>query len=896
MALAPGVRLGAYEIVSLIGAGGMGEVYRARDSRLGRDVAIKVLPAEFSGDVERLQRFEQESRATAALNHSNILAVYDVGQYASTSSGPPMPYIVSELLEGETLRQRLAGTGLPTRKAIDYAVQIANGLAAAHEKGIAHRDLKPENLFITNDGRIKILDFGLAKLTQTDAAPLSASVLPTTPPHTLAGVVLGTAGYMSPEQVRGLGADHRSDIFALGAILYEMLSGRRAFRGETTIDALSAILKEDPPDLPTGETQISPALVRIVDRCLEKNPAARFQSTRDLAFALEGLSSHSGTAQALPSIAPRRTRREAFLWAAAAALLLTTLGLSTALYVASRPVEQFSVHALVPAPENWSLDSGAPPIRLAISPDGRNIAFVVVGSDKRRRLWVRPLDSLDAREIEGTDGAVFPFWSPDSRVLGFFAAGQLKKVQADGGPPTKICDADVPTSGAGGGATWSRDDVIVFGYGAKGLHRVPASGDAPVPVLKTANPSFDSMPSFLPDGRHFLYRTSLGFVSQTSAVMLGSLDSDERREIARGVSQAMYAQGHLLFVRNTTLMAQPFEVARLETTGDARPVVQNVLTGPGGNSAFSVSQNGVLAYMTGAANAPSRLVWVDRKGAQLGALGQDALYGTVELSNSGTLAAVIAGAGAARDVHIFDLVRQFPTRFTFETGTEFGAIWSPDDSRLVFNSQIKARTDLYIKPLGGAVGTEQILLSDDTGKYPFSWSPDGRFVMYGTSGQDQNLFYVRVEGDKTPTPFVQTSFSEYAAQFSDDGKWVAYRSNESGRPEIWIAPFPGPGKRTQVSTDGAFLGYPRWSQDGKELFFLDNDFRVMAAAIDLNGPEARVGAIVSLFESHARANAIFPYDVTSDGKRFLVNRILEDKLPATTAITIITNWMAAMAR
>jgi serine/threonine protein kinase/Tol biopolymer transport system component len=900
MSMAPGVRLGAYEIVALIGAGGMGEVYRARDTRLGRDVAIKVLPAELSGDRERLQRFEQEARAAAALNHPNIVSLFDICDISNPQSQLPNPdrilFLVSELLEGETLRERLGGTALATRKAVDYAVQMANGLAAAHDKGIVHRDLKPDNLFVTSDGRVKILDFGLAKLTQPDAAMSSLSALPTTPPHTLPGVVLGTVGYMSPEQVRGVGADHRSDIFALGTIIYEMLSGRRAFTGETTMDAMMAIVKNDPPELPDDGKHVPPALARIVDRCLEKSPAARFQSTRDLAFALEGLSSHSGKTEALPHVAPRQSGRERLAWLTVAALVLVAMGFGAAMYFTARPVEQLSIRALAPPPDNWTIDAGSIPTRLAVSPDGRRVAFVARSGSNRPRIWVRRLDSLAVQQLDGTDDAAWPFWSSDSRHLGFFAEDKLKRIEASGGPVLTLCDAAVSLiSGVGGsgGGTWNSDGVILFGLGRKGLHRVPASGGAPTPVVHAQNAAYSGLPFFLPDGRHFLFKVGTGGTTGP-ALHLGSLDSGESREIVKGaVSQGMYAQGYLLFVRETTLMAQPFDPTRLALNGDPQPLVEDVETGGAGNSAFSVSENGVIAYLAGGEQA-GRLVWMDRSGKQVGVLGKGGEYSDVELSRDGTRALVATSDNGDRDLHVFDLTRDFPTRFTFGGGNETSGVWSPDDTRIIFNSQRQGGSGLYIKPVSGAVGSEQLLTSDDRSKYPFGWSPDGRYVLYGATGPNLDLVYMPIDGDRKPLPFAQTPFAEWAAKFSPDGKWVAYSSDESGRPEVWVAPFPGPGKRTQVSSEGAVGGFPRWRRDGRELFFLDSAGRLTAAEIDITGDEARVGAVVALFDSRAGIQQRYPYDVSHDGQRFLINMRLEGGERAPTPITLLVNWTAAL--
>jgi hypothetical protein len=642
MALRAGDRLGVYEISSPIGAGGMGEVYRARDPRLGREVAIKVLPAAFNDDADRLRRFEQEARAAAALNHPNILAVHDIGQLDGT------PYIVSELLEGEALRERLNSGALPLRKTVEFGIQMARGLAAAHEKGIVHRDLKPENVFITSDGRVKILDFGLAKLTYAEPTLAGLSVLPTTPPQTQAGLVLGTIGYMAPEQVRGLTADPRSDIFACGAILYEMLSGNRAFHGDTTPETMTAILKEDPPDLHVGARHIPVAMARIVDRCLEKSPAGRFQSAGDLAFALDGVSSQSGEAAAVSATTPH-FRRERLAWALTVAML--TLAVAAMVIPATRYLRR----AVVEAPEA-RLDVTTPPtsdpVSLALSPDGRTLAFVA-SPQGNPQLWLRPLDSMKAEPLAGTERASFPFWSPDSRSIGFFADGKLKRLDMAGGPAQTLATIASPR-----GATWSADGVMLVSGAPRSIARVSATGGELAALLRLEQgQSFHYFPQFLPDGRHFLY-TVVGTPAM-SGIYVGTIDGAAGRRLLNAVSTAVYVPtGFLLYVREGTLLAQRFDVQRLTLVGEVFQLADDVAFTPStGAAAISASALGTITYRIGA-TGPA-LAWFDRTGHQLGLVNGPDRAGPLglELSQDGQRVAVWRTVDGNRDIYLIEATR-----------------------------------------------------------------------------------------------------------------------------------------------------------------------------------------------------------------------------------------------
>src|SRR5437588_1617533 len=704
-----------YTIVSKIGEGGMGEVYRARDTKLGRDVAIKVLPAAFSADAERLRRFEQEAQSAGALNHPNILSIFHIGTHDGA------PYIVSELLEGETLRDRMAGAALAQRKAIDYGLQIAKGLAAAHEKGIVHRDIKPDNIFITNDGHVKILDFGLAKLTSaTDGT--SQTEVPTRKVNTDPGTVMGTMGYMSPEQLKGQPADHRSDIFSFGAILYEMLSGKRAFRGDSMAETMSAILREDPPDLSETNKTISPALERVVRHCLEKNPAERFHSARDLAFAIESLSRSatiSGQTATMPTIAATESAavglshwfgnaRVAWIVAAVSVVsLLAALGL---LYFNRSETNPRAARLSFTPPPQLSFNDVQPDATV-ISPDGQKIAFTATSADGKTMLYVRNLDSAEARVLPGSENALEPFWSPDSRSVAYGSNGKLKRSDIAGGSAQMLCDAARIVGGS-----WSKDGVIVFAPDYRTtLVQVSAQGGEPKPATPTDDAGINShrYPNFLPDDRHFLFQR------QQKGIWAGSLDSSKITQIVPDDSPFVYApQGYLVFIRNDALVAQAFDAAKLRLAGDAMPIITGQVNEPGSRR-FSVSDNGVLVFQ-GKWQRDYELVWFDREGKQTGAvdapmkinIGQDP-----QLSPDGKRLVV------KRDFNLWviDLERGTGLRIT-STFSQI-PVWSPDGSHVAYTGL----GGLEMKAANGS-GEAEVLISG--ANFPADWSPDGRFIIY----------------------------------------------------------------------------------------------------------------------------------------------------------------------
>ena len=902
MEISPNSTIAQYTLVSKIGEGGMGEVWRARDTRLGRDVAIKFLPANFATDVDRLHRFEQEARATSALNHPNILTVFDIGAHNGSS------FIVSELLEGEELRDHLNHGQIPLRKTIDYAQQIVNGLSAAHGKGIIHRDLKPENLFITNDERVKILDFGLAKLSAATASTNpDISEDATRKVLTNPGVVMGTVGYMSPEQVRGEKADHRSDIFSFGAVLHEMLTGRRAFKRETMAETMTAILKEEPEDLSASNPNINPALGKIVARCLEKKPERRFHSAHDLGFALEALSTSSSAAVPPAEIRTTRgrwSRRELWLGVVAIVCLLGLLAASlfAISHLRESTTEARALKFSVLLPERSRM--GGTSIPFVVSPDGRRLAFTVT-QDGVASIWVRSVDSLTAQPLAGTEGAYASlFWSPDGRFIAFFTINKLKKISVSGGPVQTLCDVEEARGG-----TWNRDDVILFAGNSGPMMRVPATGGTPVAATtlnKTRGEETHRWPSFLPDGRHFIYFVR-GSQTEQTGIYAGSLDAMEpKRLVATNASAVYAAPGFLLFLQTQAnkelgvaqLMAQSFDAEKLEIKGEPIPVGEQVGYNLGlGRSFVSASEQGTLALynVSYGANLP---IWFDRNGKvieKLDALGTTGTYFSCALSGDGKRVALdrVNPETSATDIWLIDLASHIPLRFTARGSYNRFPVWSPDSSRVVFNSSRDGGYGLYVKNANGA-GDEELLLKLDRPSVTVDWSPDGKFIVFENSGEKtkRDVWLLPVTGEPKPIPFLQSEFAEQNARFSPDGKWIAYSSDESGTPEIYVQPFPS-GVKKRISTGGGRL--PRWRKDGKELFYISGT-RMMAMSVN-PAAEFEVTTPRVLFEESNlsyQTNNRAGYAVSGDGQRFLINSVVDET--GSTPISVIVNWTVGMKK
>jgi serine/threonine protein kinase len=893
MPLTTGARIGPYEILSALGAGGMGEVYRARDTRLDRSVAIKILPDSFARDPDRLARFEREARTLAALNHPNIASVHGLEEADGIKA------LVMELVEGETLDHRIQSGVIDLDDALPIARQICDALEAAHEHGIIHRDLKPANIKLRPDGTVKVLDFGLAKaMEKTGASSTDMAISPTiTSPAAItgAGTLLGTAAYMAPEQARGKGLDKRVDIWAFGCVLFEMLSGKRAFAADqdSVTDVLAAVLKSE-PDWNALPAATPGALRRVLRRCLTKDPRERLRDIGDARFELRD-SDRRDASDATPHRASNR-----LAWTLVAVLGLASVALGSALVrIATRPAAAPSLYQSVILPPVGNPEAAASEARtgvprvgrgLALSPDGQQLALVAPGLDGQLVLWIRRLDGTATRPLPGTESASSPFWSPDSRHVAFVAEGKLKRVEVTGGPVLTLNERARNFSTG----TWNRDNVILFaGDGA--IFRIPAAGGAASPVtFRDADvESPHDSPFFLPDGRRFLYAVSAAGTGGAGSLYVGTLDSNERIKLLDGGSLPAYANRFLLFVRDVTLMAQPFDADRLLLSGEPLPVAEQLLVGgaPSTSGVFAVSQSGVLVYQSGVIPR-SMLVWVDRSGKQLGSLSESRGFSYLQLSPDGRRLAVSVNDEAlrTRDLWLYDTRRGGQTRLTSGPSDDFSSVWAPGSDRVVFAGRRSGdrSLNLYETSVNG-ISEEKRLLDVEGVEIPTSWSPDGRFVLFQTQSPGADIMVLSLADGKA-SPVVSTRFTEGSAQFSPDGRWVAYSSNETGRTEVYVAPFQRAGPRTPISTDGG--GSPRWRDDGQELFYLRGDNTLVGVAIKLSASSIDVGMATPLFNAAMRPAAM-PYDVTSDG-RFIVNRSLDDG--AAAAITLVVNWPVALRK
>ncbi len=912
-----GSTISHYKILEKLGEGGMGIVYKAEDTKLDRVVALKFLPPHLNSSEQDKARFIQEAKAASALNHPNVCTIHAIEEHEGQL------FIAMEFVDGQTLRDKRGSVNF--KQAIDIGIQIADGLAAAHEKGIVHRDIKPENIMIRKDGIAQIMDFGLAKLR---ASGSKISRL------TKEGSTVGTAGYMSPEQVQGQDSDHRSDIFSFGVVLYELLVGQLPFKGVHETALAYEIVNVDPPPMSAVKPEIDPNLDAIVLQCLEKDPRERNQSVAQISLDLKRYRRESSRQKmsritaARPVINPssiqageglRQEQTEhaqyahgmnKLFWLITAMFFLGMVAFAV-LYFKQPIAEVHSITANILPPEKLSFatqSGGSGEGLLELSPDGTLLVFVAADSVGKTRLMIRPLNGLSTRAFPGTENPSYPFWSPDSRYIGFFQTGKLKKIEASGGPPITICDA----ADARGGS-WNQDGVIIFApTSIDRIHQVSAAGGSPTPITtldSTRHERTHRWPYFLPDGKHFLYfsRSSFGGVERDEdALMVASLDGTLNKRVMSAKGNVAFVSGYLIYLREKTLMAQPFDASSLEPSGEGTPIAEPVEYDLGFNRAvYSVSQNGTLVYQSSGTQAGYQLQWYDRTGKFVSSIGEPGDYGYDALSPDGQRVAfdLYDGQARNRDIWIFDLARGIKTRFTFDASVDELPIWSPDGSRLLFHSDRKGHYDLYQKTTSGA-GYEEILFESPIPKSPSDWSSDGKFISYITFEQKTkaDLWILPLDGEKKPFVFLQTDFDEGPGLFSPDSRWMAYISNESGSYEVYIRPFIGTDgkvavnqtRKWQVSVNGiAISSWLRWSRDGKQLYYVSSDNKMMTADVRAIGDALEIGTLTPLFDMPSQGLSFFA-DVSADGTKFLLASAVGGH--SSPPLTLVTNWMEMLKK
>ena len=858
----------------------MGQVYRGTDTTLGRHVAIKILPDAFASDSERLARFEREAKTLASLNHPHIAAIYGFEKSAG------MHALVMELVEGEDLSQRIARSAIPIDEALPIAKQIAEALEAAHEQGIVHRDLKPANIKVRSDGTVKVLDFGLAKLIAPDTSRAGSmpglSQSPTITSLAMmtgVGMFLGTAAYMSPEQARGKPVDRRADIWAFGCVLYEMLTGRRAFGGDEVTDVLARVLERE-PDFTALPAKL-PATIRMtLRRCLQKDSRQRLQHIGDA--RLDIADAQQVSPDAVIGESRRGMGRERIAWALLAVVAATAAGAAVRWGVAPAP-DARETRLDITTPGTATLAS------FAISPDGRTVVFNGDGP-RGPQLWVRPLDSTSARPLEGTEGGQYPFWSPAGRSVGFFANGKLKRTEIDGGQPQSLADVLTPAGG-----TWNADGTILYVPASRGnTFRVSETGGGSSELAPRRTPRLATMlPQFLPNGRQFLFFAVRA--DESGEVYVGDLENDDVRRVLSADTPASYGMGHLWFVRGRTLFAQRFDPLTLGLTGPVLPVADEVAVETI-SAAVSVSAAGPIAYRRGPSQLRRQLVWFDRAGTPSGSAGEGPALGNPSLARDDRRLLVQQTTGQNIDLWLFDLERSVPTRLTFDSEIDSMPVWSPDGRRMIFNRPRDREQSLTVRNVDGGAPDERVLIGDSVA-IASDWSSDGQFVLY--KQQDSkvgtfDLFALRVQGDRTPIRVAATPYDERDGQFSPDGTLIAFESNESGTPEIYLQPFPGPGQKTRISANGGTQ--VRWRGNGRELFYVAADNTLMSVPMGPGANRSGIGAPVPLFKTGLVPSSTISrqqYVVTSDGQRFLM--ITTENGPAPP-ITLLLNWQPAAQR
>jgi serine/threonine-protein kinase len=887
----------------------MGEVYKARDTRLERIVAIKVLPEHLADDPERRERFEREARTIASLNHPHICTLYDIGRQDGTD------YLVMEYLEGETLSMRLLKGPPPIEQVLQYAIEIANALDKAHRKGVTHRDLKPGNIMLIKSGT-KLLDFGLAKLKQEANPTVPFSQLPTAAKDSLTaqGTIIGTLQYMAPEQVEGKTGeiDSRTDIFAFGAVVYEMATGKKAFEGKTSASVMAKILETDPPPMSSLQPMTPPALDRIVKRCIAKDPDERWQSATDLTNELEWIAEGGSQASGVvPAVSSARGGRERLAWPATAAVLaLIAIALAIGFVLRApkppQPLPEVRLSAEIGVDASLYTDSGP---SVLLSPDGTRLALVASGSDQKRRIYVRSLDQLQATALSGTEGARNPFFSPDGRWLGFFADAKLKKISIEGGAAITLCDARDDRGGS-----WGGDGTIVFTpYPAVALSKVSSAGGTPQPLAtldQKSNEITQSWPQILPGGKAVLFTSDTGANLEDADIVMYSIASRERKTVQRGGFHARYLpSGHLVYMHEGTLFALPFDLQRLAVTGQPAPILENVVTVPRyAGAQFSFSETGSLVYVAGRSAAQNvSIYWMDREGKFTPLRETPGDYYSPAFSPDGKRLALDIIDGKRRDIWVYEWERDILTRLTFGGESNIDSIWTPDGQRIVYSSQEKGGTyNLWWTRADGA-GNAQRLAESKSQQYvyPGSWRPDGRVLVFMQLNPDTNrsIMTLPMEGDEKsgwkpgePKPVVNNPFAEVTPAFSPDGRWLAYASGESGRLELYVRPFPGPGGKWQISTGGGVS--PKWSRNGKELFYETRDSKIMVTTYTASGDSFRADK-PQLWSPGQFTNrgTSFNYDLHPDGKRFAVLKApATEQAPAANKVSFIFNFFDELHR
>jgi eukaryotic-like serine/threonine-protein kinase len=871
--LTAGTKLGPYEIVAPLGAGGMGEVYRARDTRLERTVAIKILPAQFSSDPVRKQRFEREAKTISNLNHPHICVLYDVG------SQDGIDYLVMECVEGETLAKRLEKGPLPLDQLLKYGMQIADGLDKAHRSGVIHRDLKPGNIMLTPTGA-KLLDFGLAKpaASLTSVATLTAVVTQSSP-MTEQGTIVGTFQYMSPEQIEGKELDGRSDIFSLGAVLYEMLTGQRAFPGKSQLSVASAILEKEPAPITTIKPMTPPALDHAIRRCLEKELEKRWQSAADLAGELQWIAETGSQAGVPPPVISHRKARDRLAWVTAALFALIAIA-SVIGFVGRAPQPSQPVRLSAEIGVDASLFTEFGPSAI-LSPDGTRLALVAAGSDQRRRIYVRSLDQLQATALSGTENARNPFFSPDGQWLGFFADGKLKKISIQGGAAVTVCDAPNDRGG-----TWGEDGTIVFTPGNRvALSRVSSAGGASQPLTaldKQANEVTHRWPQMLPEGQAVLFTSSANGTNYEDAeIVVYSMASGQRKTVQRGGFHGRYlSSGHLVYVHEGTLFAVPFDLKRLEVTGQPAPILDGVVSTPGhGGAQFSFSGTGNLVYVIGHSGGQNvSIYWMDRQGKFTPLRETPGDYYNPVFSPDGKRLALDIGDGKKDDIWVYEWERGTLTRLTFGNADNSDPVWTPDGREITYSSlESNGASNLYRKRADGA-GDAQRLTESKSRQFPESWHPAGKVLAFRQFNPEtsSDIMTLQVEGNQAsgskpgePKPFLNSPLTEMASAFSPDGRWLAYQSNDTGEFEVYVRPFPGPGGKWQISTGGGVL--PKWSRNGKEFFYRTTDSKIMVASYAAVGDSFQAGKPELWSPGQFTQRLGYSnFDLHPDGKRFAV--------------------------